>query len=524
MDERENGHMNGNNPYNCAVPGNQFVGYEDLRQDVLDGFRNGHSYALIGGRRCGKTSLLLQLAKDLREGYKLSSLWPLPRLLDIQGLDRPTPHLLFQRLYELTVEEIDAPTFSPGETAGAYQQFLAALKKAAPLMEQRYGPFWVVIFLIDELDAAVDSLPNDQFFQNLRNLLMMSDYKTHFRLVASGVTGMAKLIWSGSSPLNNLTHKYLSILSHRDAIQLILSGFGYVFDEEIKNFLFQCTGRHPYLMQGILEKLWNDKGVHDQVAIQRAAQGFLREHSDFRRWVESLGPAGHTVYQILADAPGGSLTRNSIRQKLDPSMASQVGDALTVLSYHGVIDDSDPQNPQIAGTMFRDWYQDNVPKQEKPKASELQRPQAIRVFYSYSHKDEPFREELETHLSLLKRQGVIEAWHDRKITAGQEWANAIDQNLEAAHIILLLVSADFLASDYCYDVEMKAALKRHNDGEACVVPIITRPVDWSGALFGKLQALPKDAKPVTTWPNRDEAWLNVAQGIRRAVEELRKRS
>jgi len=124
---------------------------------------------------------------------------------------------------------------------------------------------------------------------------------------------------------------------------------------------------------------------------------------------------------------------------------------------------------------------------------------------------------------LLKRQGVIDVWHDRKITAGQEWANAIDENLEAAHLILLLVSADFLASDYCYDREMKTALKRHDDGTACVVPIITRPVDWSGALFGKLQALPKDARPVTTWTNRDEAWVNVAQGIRQTVEKLRKR-
>ncbi len=394
--------MNGNNPYNCAEPGNLFVGYEDLRQDVLDGFLNGHSYSLIGSRRCGKTSLLLQLAKDIGETYKLSPLRALPRLLDIQGLDRPTPQLLFQRLYELAVDETDAPTFSPNETEGAYQQFLTALKKAATHIEQRYGPSWVVIFLIDELDAAVDSLPDDQFFQNLRHFLMMSDFRNHFRLVASGVTGMAKLISSGSSPLNNLLHKYLSLLSHQDAIQLILSGFRYVYDEELKNSLFQCTGRHPYLMQGVLEKLWKDKGTHDQAAIQRAANRFLSEHSDYRRWVESFGQAEHAVYQLLADAPGGTLTKNSIRQSLGSNMAPQVGEAQLILSYHGVIDNSDPQNPQIAGTMFRDWYQDNVPRQEKPKAAEPQRPQTIRVFYSYSHKDETLREELEAHLSLLR--------------------------------------------------------------------------------------------------------------------------
>ncbi len=106
---------------------------------------------------------------------------------------------------------------------------------------------------------------------------------------------------------------------------------------------------------------------------------------------------------------------------------------------------------------------------------------------------------------------------------GEEWANAIAQNLNIANVILLLVSADFLNSDYCYNKEMKRAVERHDNSEACVIPIITRPVDWKGALFAKLQVLPKDADPVTMWANRDAAWLNVAQGIRQAVEELRKR-
>jgi hypothetical protein len=145
------------------------------------------------------------------------------------------------------------------------------------------------------------------------------------------------------------------------------------------------------------------------------------------------------------------------------------------------------------------------------------------VFYSYAHKDEPFREELDAHLAQLRRASFIEAWHDRKILPGEQWEDAISQNLETANIVILLVSADFLNSDYCYEIELKRAVERHDGGKACVIPIIARPVDWTGAPFAKLQALPKDAKPVTTWGNRDEAWLNVAQGIRRAVEELRKR-
>jgi len=145
--------------------------------------------------------------------------------------------------------------------------------------------------------------------------------------------------------------------------------------------------------------------------------------------------------------------------------------------------------------------------------------QPVELFFSYSHKDEALRDELATHLKLLQRQGVIKAWHDRQITAGSEWAGAIDEHLNSARIILLLISADFIASDYCYDKEMGRAMERHEARETVVIPGILRPVDWAGAPFGKLQALPKNAQPVTIWANRDEAWLNVVQGIRRTIEQ-----
>ena len=98
----------------------------------------------------------------------------------------------------------------------------------------------------------------------------------------------------------------------------------------------------------------------------------------------------------------------------------------------------------------------------------------VRVFYSYSHKDEVLRDALATHLSLLRKQGLIEGWHDREISAGREWEGQIDENLKSAHVILLLVSADFIASDYCYDLEMKHAIARHTKGTARVIPIILR--------------------------------------------------
>ena len=144
----------------------------------------------------------------------------------------------------------------------------------------------------------------------------------------------------------------------------------------------------------------------------------------------------------------------------------------------------------------------------------------IDLFCSYSHKDEPLREELDTHLALLRRRGVLNPWHDRRIEPSDEWKQSIDSHLEAADIVLLLISPDFMASDYCYDIEMTRAIARHQSGAARVVPVIARSVDLEGAPFATIQALPKDAKPVTSWSNRDEAWTDVAKGIRKLAEAL----
>lgn len=140
------------------------------------------------------------------------------------------------------------------------------------------------------------------------------------------------------------------------------------------------------------------------------------------------------------------------------------------------------------------------------------------VFFSYSHKDESLRDELEVHLAMLKRQGVISSWHDRKIMAGDDFDGQIDARLNDADVILLLVSPDFLASVYCHDVEMKRAMELHAERKARVIPIILRPCDWqASAPLGKLLAVPTDGKAITKWPDRDEAWLDVVKQLRVAL-------
>ncbi len=148
---------------------------------------------------------------------------------------------------------------------------------------------------------------------------------------------------------------------------------------------------------------------------------------------------------------------------------------------------------------------------------------AIEVFISYSHRDQTLRDELEKHLSNLKRQNIITSWYDGNISPGTEWRPQIMAHLNNAQIILLLVSADFMASDFCYSVEMTRAIARHNASEACVIPILLRSTDWKGAPFDKLKMLPTDAKPVTRWPSHDDAFKDVVQGIREAIDALNKK-
>ncbi len=146
----------------------------------------------------------------------------------------------------------------------------------------------------------------------------------------------------------------------------------------------------------------------------------------------------------------------------------------------------------------------------------------IEIFCCYAREDQPLLYKLKTHLMPLQWQGLITIWSDTNINAGMEWEQEIKKHLDTAHIILLLVSSDFMASEYCYSKEMKRAMQRHERGEARVIPILLRPTYWKGAPFDKLQALPTNARPVTdrSW-TEDEALYDVAEQISTVVKSLR---
>ncbi len=247
------------------------------------------------------------------------------------------------------------------------------------------------------------------------------------------------------------------------------------------------------------------------------------------------------IVEAMVDLGGGGTlpeiyskisTRNKIDYKSRPNWKSTVRH--TILEYSsdanyfhkiGRTNEYDilyaPKGLHAGYWAIRENYRNSrVREAEREKSLIAESAEGIKVFYSYAHEDRILRDELEKHLSALREQGYITNWHDQEISAGIEWKNQIDKHLNSATIILLLISPDFMYSKYCYGTEMKKALERHELGEARVIPVILRPVDCEDAPFNKLQFLPTEGRPVTSWPNRDEAFLDITRGIRKAVYEL----
>jgi hypothetical protein len=175
----------------------------------------------------------------------------------------------------------------------------------------------------------------------------------------------------------------------------------------------------------------------------------------------------------------------------------------------------------------RRWWDLLTPQQRQATGWEIPAPApattgAVEVFVSYVRADETLRAELAKHLKPMKREGLITEWYADNVEAGVEQKKEAKTHLDTARIILLLVSPDFLDSDYHYDFEMARALERHNADTARVIPIILRHTEgWEKTEFHKLQALPRDGRPVKQWPDRDEAFAKIAKEIRVVAEKLK---
>ena len=144
----------------------------------------------------------------------------------------------------------------------------------------------------------------------------------------------------------------------------------------------------------------------------------------------------------------------------------------------------------------------------------------VRIFISYAQKDEAFKNELENHLAPLKIQRIIESWNDKEILPGGKREEEIRNQIEKSQLILFLISSDFIASKYSNNDSINRALDKHRNEEAIVIPVILRPTDYSFLEISEIEALPKDGRSISEWPNQDAAWIDVVKEIKRVIDFL----
>lgn len=355
------------NPYRYQTPGQHYVG--DLPRRVIEGMLDrGEHFGIVGGRRCGKTSIIKVLEKCLLiEDVKRPVV---PVAIYVTAFDQVSPGVLFRRiLEELTARLLDYRWDTFGRETEPYRSFMRNLEERVEKdLTNHYGSEWIAAILVDEIDDLANRLHKakygDVFFGNLRHLVMTHKLHDHFRLVVTGVNDPEGVINSGS-PLNILAKQELGILKEEDVDKLVRIGFEHNLPNQAKVRLTELTGRHPYLLQGVLQKLWRSDSVGiNCVEVDRTAATFESEHDDFSRWFNVFDDVARMVYGYLSanSTHSVSFSRLSAVFGREKSLVSgkEIDDALSVLATHGVIE-ADGEKYCISGTMFRDWFHSHAP-------------------------------------------------------------------------------------------------------------------------------------------------------------------
>jgi hypothetical protein len=529
------------NPFNFGnpVPPNKMVGRWKMANAIVNDLMNanGHSHMVVGGRRIGKSSLLEALQDLLvKHLYQVEQIdWHLvPIFVNLKRLSRESPEgvfgfitkLIYTSFETLQAKKVWDISFGLDLKSTKLHIFVNSQRSECTLDEfsdivdevvdvfGRSHRLLRFVLLIDEVESILSKGWTETLFGYLRSLIYEGILRNHIRYVISGSSQVIDVREEGSPLLNMLKIFYLGVLEEKDVLE-ILSWAGTMPQDIIQAVIQQCGG-HPFIAQYIMHYLWeNTLSTATPASVLRITNQFTHERfPDLEQWRLALGDAGLLAYKCLAEA-NTWLSEAEVRECVNQSeIAVSVG--LVKLYYHGLAThDGTWSTYRFAGELFRNWFMFT-------QLSTAKSGNTIEIFYSYSHKDEKMRNKLETYLSVLKRQGLFISWHDRKVNAGEEWKKEIDTHLKTSHIILLLVSPDFIASDYCYSVEVDQAMRMHAEGKAHVIPVILRPVNWHETMFGKLQALPADGIPITSrnWRNQDEAFFAVAEGIQQVVKKL----
>lgn len=465
--------------------------------------------ALLGARQTGKTSLLLRLRARLATRYQFA-------FVNLEAIEGAELRDCFAFIAEELLENVAPGTPLPAAMPHDGRTFMRFLRALADRLERpRLG------VLLDEV-GALATATGVGLAHTLR--AVFTNRHVHpelerFQFVVSGAMDLLELTTGRTSPLSNVTEPlYLSDFAAGDSRALLRNAVAatpHLFKDEVEDAIIGWANGHPYWTQLLGQ----------QVAISGAATpGAVDDIA--RDLVASEARNLPHVRRSLASAPAPvtSALDAVLRGEHLPFVRSDP--RVAHLELLGVVANVSGRC-EVRNRIYQEALAVWQAPQPRTARSTLPpfdlsagRGLPLRVFVSYAHVDEPLRIEFGKHLSVLERQGLVAAWHDRMITPGADWANEIDGAIERSEIVLLLVSADFVHSSYCYEIEMRRALERHESGLAVVIPVLLRPIAGGAMPFAKLQGLPRDLNPVTEWHSRDSAYVDIVEGVRRTIIEF----
>lgn len=411
------------NPYNFSLPGNLFRGYRGCRREMVSSLTNGSlSYVIYGGRSCGKSSLFLKLADDLTAANKPG--------LRIRKFSMKTgaprdPADFYRTMYDAIVD--GAGEAEPAGSIRDHFSFRKHLDGAYPLLESTRSLDWITVLMMDDVDRTPSTLLSGGVFEQIRDVFNNSAYHNHLRLVVTGSSGIRRLTELGS-PLNFLSSTYLGVLEELEARELVHDGFpeGLSCHDE----LMRLTGRHPFLLQGLLVHLWDDPHRNLSEAVNR----FTRDrNSTLSHWLRDIGEDGVKVYRALA-ASRSAIPDHSLHVR-----GVSVDDVVGRLSYHGLVDHAATGSTKVTSELFRQWFLRNTDTQ--PAATERQK---VLVVHGRNRK---IRNGI---FQLLEEVGLEPLeWHEMVGKTGRGAPGMLEilsAGFKAANFILVLFTPDDEAS------------------------------------------------------------------------------
>jgi hypothetical protein len=323
---------------------------------------------------------------------------------------------------------------------------------------------------------------------------------TRLRLLVSVSVPPARLSTARyQSPFVNLSEPIKVGDFNRAQVAELVRRHGLAWTEADLGRLMSIVGGQPYLICAVLDDVSHRRYSLDDLAAGKSlGRSSIDDHlSRLRAYLDAM-PALGAAFTSLAHNPSASVAPETLDDLIRLGVVTQ---------------DAGGQHP-IRYRLYERLL-------HKPIV--VAGPRKWRVFYSYSPQDEALRDKLDMHLALLAREGLVESWHAQAIPPDTNGASAIGEYLEAADLILFLVSDSFLGSSHYWRTETQRAVERHMAGEAMIMPIVLSPCDWANTPFSGLPVLPSDALAVTRWSSREEAWAYIAQALRREMMSFQSR-